>query len=91
MPQTCPGVSAPALLRWPLGSLEGQRLRCAVPVQRRFPPEAAWPLPTTAAAAHQPLAGLAQGRFLLHFLPQPLDPPPQALCFLLRHPGWDKI
>lgn len=54
----------------------------AVPARRRIPPEAE--LPATTAAAHQPLTGLTQGRFLLHSLPRPLGiPPPRALFFVI--------
>lgn len=36
-------------------------------------PSRGWQALRATAAAHQPLAGLTQGRFLLHFLPQPPD------------------
>lgn len=89
-PQTCPCVSALVLLREPLGSLAGQRLRRAVLVPgQHFSPEPAWPLPVTTAAP-RPLTGLTQGCFPLYFLPQPLDPAPSSR-FLLHHPSRDKI
>lgn len=43
-------------------------------------------LPAT-ATAHQPLAGLAQGHFLLHFLPQPLDSPSKLSVFFFIIPA----
>lgn len=64
------------------------KLHRARAVAASVPSGAAWPLP--AAAARQPLAGLSRGRFLLHFLPQPLDPPlPElsAVAFLVIPPG----
>lgn len=37
-------------------------------------------------AAHQPLAGPAQARFLLHFLPQPVYPPLELFAFFFIIP-----